>query len=239
MVMLNPRKMFNKWANSWRSDWWKDLDDPNNRRRARFDMLVFDHGFLRAIYLNLHHLGDGVYRSSQPSDKHLKLLAEQGFKTIVNLRDPSTWGSYALEQITCRETGMTMIDHRLVSRDPPTREAILGLQDIIQTAERPMLLHCKSGADRAGIGSALYKMIGQGGSVEDGLAQLNIKYGHISASKTGLLDHFLRVYKDFNEKTPTPFLEWVERHYDRPAVQQSFKSQRGWSFVVDKILRRE
>lgn len=215
------------------------MSDPNNRLRAAFDMNCFDHGFIRALNHNLAHIGDGVWRANQPSPRRLKKYAEDGFKTILNLRGPSTWGSYELEKRACAEYGLELLDIRLYSRAPPHKEAIFELAEVFATKPRKILLHCKSGADRAGIGAAICVLVGMNGTVAQAKRQLSKRFGHFREAKTGVLDHFLDVYDRFNQQTPTPFLEWVATHYDRDAVEASFHENRSAGFVIDKILRRE
>ena len=99
------------------------MSSANNRLRAAFDMNLFDHGFIRALNHNMAEVGPGVWRSNQPSPRRLKSYADDGFKTIVNLRGPSTWGSYELEKIACAEYGLTLLDIRLHSRAPPQKRA--------------------------------------------------------------------------------------------------------------------
>lgn len=202
-------------------------------------MQFFDHGFIRALNHNFAQVGPGVYRSNQPSPRLLRRYADDGFRTILNLRGPSDWGSYHLEKLACQEYGLEMIDIRLYSRAPPHKEAIFELVDIFQNADRKILLHCKSGADRAGIGAALFVLIGMGGSVEEAKKQLSKRFGHFKSAKTGVLDYFLDVYDAFNRETPTPFLDWVRDHYDRDAVEATFLAGRGSGVLVDNVLRRE
>lgn len=216
-----------------------DLDDANNRARAAFDMVMFDHAFLRTWYRNMAEVVPGVWRSNQPSPKQLKMLADDGFATIINLRGPSEWGSYHLEKRSCEALGITLVDLRLYSRGAPHREAIFALDAVFREAKKPILMHCKAGADRAGLGAALYVLLTAGGSVEDALAQLSPRFGHFKAAKTGVLDYFLQEYQAFNALTPTPFLQWVEQHYDREQTEARFTSKRAASFVVDRILARE
>ena len=54
------------------------------------------------------------------------------------------------------------------------------------------LIHCKSGADRAGLMSALYLIIAKEQSAREAMGQLNWKYGHVKAAKTGVIDAFFR-----------------------------------------------
>src|SRR5690606_38754872 len=127
-----------------------DLSTPEGRRAAEHDLTWNDHGFLRNIYQNFHWIEPGVMaRSNQPSPEHLAKYAKLGFKTIINARGKSDTGYYALEKEACEQNGLTLIDLRLRSREPPSIEAIHRCKQIFETIEYPALLHCKSGADRA------------------------------------------------------------------------------------------
>ena len=207
---------------------------------AWLDMHVVDHGFVRAIYNNFHDLGGGMYRSSQPSPAQIRRYHQKyGLKTILNLRGESEFGSYALERKVCDELGITFIDAKLFSRGAPSRARIHMLKDLFASIEYPALMHCKSGADRAGIAAALYRILHLGHPVADTMSELHWRYGHSRKARTGVLDFFLASYAAYNEKTPIDFMEWVDTVYDDEALKQQFRSD-GWSsLIVDKVLHRE
>ena len=51
---------------------------------ARLDMYLVDHGAFRALYNNLHHLGGGMYRLSQPSPAQLRRYRRTlGVRTVI------------------------------------------------------------------------------------------------------------------------------------------------------------
>ena len=135
-----------------------DLSTPEGRRAAEHDLVWTDHGFLRNLYQNFHWIEPGqMARSNQPSPAHIAKYAALGFKTILNARGKSDTGYYALEKEACEKHGITLIDLRLRSREPPSVEAIHRCKQIFETIAYPALLHCKSGADRAGVAAVLYK----------------------------------------------------------------------------------
>jgi hypothetical protein len=102
---------------------------------------------------------------------------------------------------------------------------------------RPGLIHCKSGADRAGLAAALYVLI-EGGSSAQALAQLSWRFGHIKQSNTGILDAFIATYAREAEGR-VGFLDWVEHMYDETDLRARFRSRSLARFVNDRILRRE
>ena len=117
-------------------------------------MVWQDHGFLRAIYQNLHQISPDMYRSNQPSPaKVMKYAKELGLRTILNLRGESTKGYYLLEKEACEQAGITLIDFQVFSRDTPTREAVFAARDLFETIEYPALmpLQIRRGPGRADV----------------------------------------------------------------------------------------
>lgn len=203
------------------------------------DMLLVDHGIFRLAYLNLHQLGTSAWRSAQPAPHQLARVARLGVKTIVNLRGPRWCGSYWLEQQTCRRLGIRLVDYQVRSRAAPTREEVLGARDLFQTLESPVLFHCKSGADRAGLMSTLYLIAVENVPVDIARRQLALRFGHIRQSDTGVLDHFFERYLAADAKHPVGFFDWVEHVYDADEVKREFVAK-GWANVVtNRVLRRE
>nr|WP_321510116.1 sulfur transferase domain-containing protein [uncultured Hyphomonas sp.] len=239
MVKLTPKAKRKK-----RKHIAADLSTREGRARARREMVWQDHGFLRAIYQNLHQISPDMYRSNQPSPaKVMKYARELGLRTILNLRGESTKGYYLLEKEACEQAGIALIDFQVFSRDTPTREAIFAARDLFETIEYPALMHCKSGADRAGLMSVLYMLLKEKVPFHQATEQLSLKYLHIKHGKTGMLDAFFQAYADFNAGLPEdewkPFLDWVAEDYDRMQVKEDFLREFGKGVQVDKILQRE
>ena len=221
-----------------------DLATPAGRAQARRELVWGDHGFLRARFSNLHQISPEMWRSNQPSPRQVQAHARaRGIRTILNLRGPSTQGYYLLEQEACAQSGIDLVDFQVFSRDPPTREAIFAARDLFERIEYPALMHCKSGADRAGIMSVLYKLLRERVPFAEARAQLSGKYLHIRHGKTGVLDAFLDAYEAYNAGRPAdrwkPFMDWVAEDYDRPAVKDAFARTLGKGLQLDVLLRRE
>lgn len=221
-----------------------DLSTPQGRARARRELIWGDHGFLRARFRNLHQISPEMWRSNQPSPRHiLDHARERGIRTILNLRGPTTQGYYLLEKEACEEAGIDLVDFQVFSRDPPTREAIFAARDLFERIEYPALMHCKSGADRAGIMAVLYKLLRERVPFAEARQQLSGKYLHIRHGKTGVLDAFLDAYEAYNAGRPVeawkPFLDWVAEDYDRPAIKAAFAEKLGKGLQLDELLRRE
>ncbi|OUT95513.1 MAG: hypothetical protein CBC01_09300 [Betaproteobacteria bacterium TMED41] len=203
-------------------------------------LYLVDHGFVRAIYPNLHSIDNKMYRSSQPSPKQLKGLKKKyGIRTVINLRGENGLSAYAFENATCKKLELDLINFRAYSRNPPEFHEVKTLIRLFKTIKYPALMHCKSGSDRTGVVATLYRILHLNESVELALKkELNWKFGHIKSSHTGVLDYFFNQYLLENRVEPKSFLDWVE-NYDHVSLKQKFRSS-GWAtFIVDKILRRE
>ena len=218
----------------------KDISTTGGRIVAWLDMHLVDHGAIRAVYNNFYDLGGGMYRSSQPSPAQIRKYQQKfGLKSIINLRGAHGYGSYALEREACEKLGVALHDVKLYSRTPPEVEEVHAMDTLFKTIEYPALLHCKSGADRAGLGAALYRILHLGHPVEAAMAELGWKYGHFKGSKTGILDFFFEQYLAANAAAPIEFMSWLTTVYNRDQLKQAFHT-RGWAdFLVDKVLHRE
>jgi protein tyrosine phosphatase (PTP) superfamily phosphohydrolase (DUF442 family) len=211
------------------------------RLRAFLDMWLVDHGFIRDIYCNIHKVDDGVWRSAQPAPHHLRWAKRQGIRTIINLRGRrDDCGSYILEREACAKLGLTLVDFPIRSRSPLDRETLKAAVHLFDEVEYPVLMHCKSGADRAGFMATLYQFTKMGIPLADAMkTHLSLAYGHVKQAKTGVIDFFYTSYIEANQRQPISFLDWVERAYDRDQLNASFRENWAWGIVVNYILRRE
>lgn len=196
--------------------------------RDRLSYELSDHAILRHLWTNEHEIAPGVWRSNQPGRRRLRRIRDRGITTILNLRGPSSQPHYRLEQAACAALGLTMIDRRLHARKAASRDEYLDLIDTFARLPRPFLMHCKSGADRAGMASVLYLMTQEGADLATARSQLGLRYLHIPQSRTGILDHTLDLYADHVDRQgPLPIRDWLARHYDADEAMQSFAAKRG------------
>jgi len=217
-----------------------DLSTIDGRQRAHAELLWGDHGFLRLRFSNLHHIADGMWRSNQPSPRQIRRhAAERDIKTIINLRGESTKGYFLLEEEACAAEGIALINFQVFSRDTPTSSAVLQASELFQSIEYPALMHCKSGADRAGLMSVLFKIAHKGQPVGDAMEQLSSKYLHIKQGKTGILDAFFEAAMNAGADAPENFFKWVKSDYDRVAVKADFLRKQGRTLELDRLLGRE
>jgi len=141
-------------------------------------------GYLGYLQLsgNVHTVAAGeLYRSAQPSAPQITEYATRyGIRTIVNLRGENAgrpW--YDSEVAASANLGISHIDFRMSARRELTQEQAERLLAILEAAEKPLLIHCRTGADRSGLAAALYLVaIAKQGEGTAG-DQLSIRYGHV------------------------------------------------------------
>ncbi|QEO17305.1 tyrosine-protein phosphatase [Acetobacter vaccinii] len=215
------------------------LSSFSGRARAWTDSLFVDHAIFRLIWTNFHAVIPGkVYRCNHPTPARLRRAARVlGLRTLVNLRGHRRCGSDALSRQAAEQAGLVHVDMAFESRGAPHRDRILRFAGLYQDMAFPMLMHCKSGADRAGLASALVVMF-EGGNTRQALQQLSWRYGHFNTSRTGILDAFFLRYQAEAEGR-LPFLRWVETEYDEVRLKQDFVAGKLASFMTDQVLRRE
>ncbi|WP_428410187.1 fused DSP-PTPase phosphatase/NAD kinase-like protein [Hyphococcus sp.] len=224
----------------------EDFETPEGRKRAFRELMLRDHGFLRTVYDNSHEIAPGrMWRTYQPSPKHLERWAARGVKTVINLRGPKPTGQLFLEEEACEQLGLALVNFRVYSREAPSKEILHGARKLFAEIEYPAIMHCKSGADRAGLMATLFLFFHEGVPLDQALDQLSFKYGHVKAGKTGVIDAALARYiayakdKGISLSDVDAFFGWVDRDYDPAEVKAAFHSK-GWGdLLTEVILRRE
>jgi uncharacterized protein (TIGR01244 family) len=203
-------------------------------------MLFVDYGIVRIAYNNRHRISPDAWRSAQPAPHQIAQLARRGVKTVINLRGgEQTFGSRWLEQRACAENGIALVDLKLKSRAAPTRADFHAMRELLQAVQYPILVHCKSGSDRAGLMSVMVRHVHEGVPIEEAKDQLSLRYGHVRSADTGVLDAVFDRYLEDSAKTGITFWDWIDTVYDPDEVKRTFRAH-GWANrLVNGILRRE
>jgi protein tyrosine/serine phosphatase len=219
--------------------WDRPVADRLGRLCAWTNMLFVDHGVFRLVYLNKHKVSERLWRSAQPAPYQIARLQAEGVRTIINLRGGREHGSWQLQKEACARLGLELTEFVVRSRGAPDRDALLGAQAFFERIAYPAVIHCKSGADRAGFVAALYLIVHEGKPVDQALRQLSMRYGHFRFSKTGILDAFFERYRREGAAAGLSLLAWVEQHYDPEALEREFRPGFWSGLLVDRVMRRE
>ncbi len=203
------------------------------------EMLLVDYGLTRALFSNRHKIADDVWRSAQPAPHQIRWAAKHGVKTVINLRGDQSFGTRWLEERACQRHGLTLVNLKLRSRAAPEIEEFRAVRETLEAVTFPILVHCKSGSDRAGLMSVLVLHLHGGVPIEEARKQLSLRFGHIKQADTGVLDYVFERYLEDNEKSPLPFWDWIETKYDAAEINRTFRAN-GWANrLVNGILKRE
>ena len=200
-----------------------DISTPAARKAAVWHYNLVDHGFLRVLWRNLHQIGPDVYRSNQPSARQLIALhGRTGLKSVLNLRGTTEQSFYLFEAEACRKLGIQMVDLTLSASRAPGKAELEALYTLLQDLPRPLLIHCKSGADRTGLAAFMYQFLIARQPFDIARRQLSFRYLHVANSPAGIQDHILRHYAAALEATEIGFMDWVRSAYDPAAITASF-----------------
>jgi protein tyrosine/serine phosphatase len=150
-----------------------------------------------------------AYRSAQLDAESFALLIDVlGIRTVVNLRgdnDSEPW--YVEEKEVLEGKGVELVNVRMSAYALPAREELLNLYDAFLTAEEPILIHCRAGADRTGAAAAIWRMVVLGDTREQAAWELSVWYGHFEPFAPAM-DELVRIF--------VPQRAWIENEYPAP-----------------------
>ena len=139
-----------------------------------------------------------VYRAAQISqDNWPKIYHKVAFKSVLNLRGANPDQEWYKDEMAFAAThGIQHVDMALSARKEPDMPTMEHLVETMRQAPKPLLIHCKQGADRSGLASALYAYAVLGRPAQKAADQLSIRYGHFPwlTSETGAMDKAFTAY---------------------------------------------
>lgn len=185
------------------TDWWR--------------VNMTDHGCLRWGWTNFDRVASGVFRCNQPHPARLRRYRTYGIRGVLNLRGENRSPAFRIEKASCALLGLPLVNVSLTARTAPSRTALLDLLAAFDTLPRPFVMHCKSGADRAGLAAALY-LLDRGEPVAVARQQLALRYLHLPFTRTGVLGTLLDAYEAQLAKGPTTLRDWIANDYDPAAI---------------------
>ena len=148
------------------------------------------------LYGNFHQVTPKLFRSAQLYNFNLPYYIEKyHFKSIINLRGASNESWYRDEIAIAKEYNITHYDFGFGDRTKQSVETMDRLVKLMKEAKKPLLIHCKAGADRTSLASALYLYSTH--SKENPQDEISIVYGHFPwlGSKTEAMDESFLSYQ--------------------------------------------
>ena len=218
-----------------------DLTTPKGRLKTVLDYLRDDHAYLRLGFQNAHWVSPELVRTNQPWPFQLRWWKDRGIRTVINLRGGGyETASYVLERQACRDLGLNLADFAVSSREAPSRDQVIGARTLFDTIEYPAMMHCKSGADRAGIMSVLYAHHRLGLPLREAMTELGFRTLHVKQGKTGVLDYTFERYFQEGEPRGQSFFDWVEQPgYDPKQIKADFNAAWWGTLLTERLLKRE
>jgi protein tyrosine/serine phosphatase len=200
-----------------------DLSTPRGRFATYWRHFWHDHAFTRLAFSNAYWLSDEMARANQPWPFQVKTWKDRGVRTIVNLRHGLD-AHHVLEKEACDRYGVKQVYFVLSALQVPSAEQVLGAKQLFEELEYPAMMHCKSGADRAGVMSVLYLHFRQGKPISEAMRQLDLKFTHIRHWRTGVLDYCFEKYVNEVEPKGISYEDWVRSPaYDPLAIKNEFR----------------
>lgn len=205
-----------------------DITSSWPRLRAGLHFYLKDHHLLRIWWWNLHEIAPGVLRSNQPSAGRLARMMPMGLRSVVSFRGAQPQSFNLFEREACDRLGLAFTRITgMPARELRPAATYLDAIDRLAQVERPFVMHCKSGADRTGMMSALFLILIEGHDVADtAAAQLRSGCIHFQRSRAGVLSHVFRMYLRDAEPVGMDFRDWFVTVYDPANVTADFKDWR-------------
>jgi hypothetical protein len=140
-------------------------------------------------------------------------------RSVVNLRGCCDPAPQYLEE--CRAThrlGIAQYDICLSAGRLPSVHEMRRFVEVLDRADSPLLLHCKRGADRTGLASAVTLLLQTDASLTQARHQLGLRYGHLALGRPAYLDQFLDLYTAWlgqqeQHHAPALFRRWLLNDY--------------------------
>lgn len=160
------------------------------------------------ISKNFYEVDPGkFYRSAQLTSEELQEVIDQyKIKTVISLRgaNPKAFW-YPPEIETVEKNHIKFLSFGFATEYYPQPEDLRGYLKALKEEDYPILVHCKTGADRTGEATALYMMEIKGVPKEQAIQDhLNFKYWHVNLFQPSKIS-FMKKYQGY---------DWAMSTYD-------------------------
>jgi protein tyrosine phosphatase (PTP) superfamily phosphohydrolase (DUF442 family) len=118
-----------------------------------------------ATLKNWYKVDADVYRSEQPTREGFKEIRAKGIKSVINLRFEHT------DAALVKGLDLVLIEVRMTAWDFSEDDVVRALK-AIESAPKPVLVHCQHGSDRTGLIVAMYRVVYLNWPKEEALAEM-------------------------------------------------------------------
>jgi protein tyrosine/serine phosphatase len=109
------------------------------------------------VISNFEVVSQELWRGAQPSEKAIAKLAENGVKTIVDLRYKGRGGDE--ESQVAQKNGIKYVNIPLGFENPSVEDVAKFMAIVSQPANQPVFVHCRQGADRTGAAVGIFRIL--------------------------------------------------------------------------------
>jgi hypothetical protein len=137
-----------------------------------------------------------VFRSAHPRGAQFSYAADRyGLKSVLILTG-SVPDELNRELDEAGKRDITTLFLPISDKEAPSDENLLQIVKFLADAPKPLLLHCRAGADRTGLVSAIHRHFFMGAPLADAKSDmLSWRWGHLSFGPTRAMDaYFVDVY---------------------------------------------
>jgi protein tyrosine phosphatase (PTP) superfamily phosphohydrolase (DUF442 family) len=123
---------------------------------------------------------DQAYRSGQLDEHQLtRYIKSYKIRTIVNLRGPNSGSKWYQDELRISDQlGVLHHDFDISAKHEVSDEVLDTILRLMRDVPKPILIHCGSGSDRAGLIAAVYQYSIGHQQAHEASAQLSMLYGH-------------------------------------------------------------
>lgn len=115
---------------------------------------------------NLYYVSDDLYRGDQPTAEGFRQLEAMGVKTIINLR------FFHNDREKMADTNLAYEEIPMNAWHAEDEDAVRFIILVSDTSRAPFFVHCEHGADRTGMMCAIYRIVIQGWTKEEAIAEM-------------------------------------------------------------------
>jgi protein tyrosine/serine phosphatase len=115
---------------------------------------------------NLCRVSDDLYRGAQPTAEGFRQLKAMGVRTVINLR------SLYNDRERIAGTGLGYEEIPMVPWHAENEDVVRFLRLVADRSRAPFFVHCYYGADRTGMLCAVYRIVIQGWTKDEAIAEM-------------------------------------------------------------------
>lgn len=116
---------------------------------------------------NFARVSDSLYRGAQPTEEGFRQLRAMGIRTVVSLR------TFTSDRDELEGTGLRYVRLAAQAWYPEDEDTLRFLKIMSDPANHPVFVHCLHGADRTGCAVAVYRVVQQGWTMQDAIAEMH------------------------------------------------------------------